>query len=965
MKILSLKADGFGALRGEFRFDPERLNLVVDENERGKSTLLAAVTAALYGLDEDRRSHRVLTPVERWRPWGGGSYRLELELEHEGERFTIRRDFDHGTVEVWTAGGQDVSERFRSGKDTWPVGQHLFGLNVWEFEKCALVRQGELESVVPADEKGRRSSTLHARLESAADASVGDTNASEAVQVLETATGAYNCPELGSTMKVETAIQRLEAKRAALDGEAGTLEADFAKLSGPFEKLMRLGEKEDQTREALTKIDSERRETLAAEVRRKLSEHDERRRELEELRHEAANLSSASKLPSNAEAELRETVARLEEAQRNLEQLEARRDEERAREREALLAELSSLKAYESCTAEDADKLVAMASEIRRLAEQDSRARTTVFELRDSLAGQGHVPERLQFLSSRFKTLAEGKQKLLRGQFDMQLQYQTEVAELEKARTTSTETLREVDSMRNARRSPGWLLMAFGLGATIAGVVLLGLRLQLVVWISLLVSGGAVLGTGIWLLRTGARLREGDREAALNRLSEAQRRLNQLRIQRMESEKALNETSRALGYRDTIELIRDWNEYVRLNEEGTPVMRAQESLTTLESQRKQVLQDAAAVLARAGGGTADPARLERVAAGIRLQLAARQRLAEMEKSWGWVDEEKRSAEVAASELREHAVQILKAAGISFDLTRGWSEYIHDLSGRARGRSRHVTLVEELIPQAERRLMPEKALAELRSQLELLVTERAKGAVASVAPTPRPQAEIEVENRQHREDLDQVQRERADLRLQVEEAWRRHHVEHPEKLAERERTERALERARRFQRAIQIAQETIQQVAQETHRRWAGYLNRRVGEILASMGTQIAELRFGEDLDFSLRFAHGQPSARSRALLQLSTGSRDQLYLALRLAISEFLSRGVVPVPLLVDDAFATSDDERARIGMRLLLEHVSRNHQIIFVTCHRQRCMGFAEREPELYAERVHWLDANAAGVAP
>jgi uncharacterized protein YhaN len=98
VKLLSLKADGFGALRGEFRFDPDRLNLVVDENERGKSTLLAAVTAGLYGLDEDRRSHRVLTPVERWRPWGGGSYRLELEVEHNGERLAIRRDFEHGTV---------------------------------------------------------------------------------------------------------------------------------------------------------------------------------------------------------------------------------------------------------------------------------------------------------------------------------------------------------------------------------------------------------------------------------------------------------------------------------------------------------------------------------------------------------------------------------------------------------------------------------------------------------------------------------------------------------------------------------------------------------------------------------------------------------------------------------------------------------------------------------------------------
>ena len=109
MKLLRLRVAGFGPLRGEWSFAPDKVNLVVDENERGKSTLLAAVTAALYGLDEDRRSHRVLTPVERWRPWGGGTYRLELELEHNGERLTVRRDFERGSVEVWTAGGQDVS----------------------------------------------------------------------------------------------------------------------------------------------------------------------------------------------------------------------------------------------------------------------------------------------------------------------------------------------------------------------------------------------------------------------------------------------------------------------------------------------------------------------------------------------------------------------------------------------------------------------------------------------------------------------------------------------------------------------------------------------------------------------------------------------------------------------------------------------------------------------------------------
>ena len=47
MRLLRLKADGFGALRGEIHFDPDRMTVILDDNERGKSTLLAAVAAAL------------------------------------------------------------------------------------------------------------------------------------------------------------------------------------------------------------------------------------------------------------------------------------------------------------------------------------------------------------------------------------------------------------------------------------------------------------------------------------------------------------------------------------------------------------------------------------------------------------------------------------------------------------------------------------------------------------------------------------------------------------------------------------------------------------------------------------------------------------------------------------------------------------------------------------------------------
>ena len=131
-----------------------------------------------------------------------------------------------------------------------------------------------------------------------------------------------------------------------------------------------------------------------------------------------------------------------------------------------------------------------------------------------------------------------------------------------------------------------------------------------------------------------------------------------------------------------------------------------------------------------------------------------------------------------------------------------------------------------------------------------------------------------------------------------------------------------------------------------------------------MGTRVVELRFGEDLDFSVRFWNGQPVARGKAVTQLSAGARDQLHFAVRLAIAEYLSRGPLPLPFLIDDAFSTSDDERARAGMKLLIEHFSRRHQVLMVTCHRQRYEALAALDPELYRDRVQWLELRPADVS-
>ncbi|MEO5617430.1 MAG: hypothetical protein ABIS67_06635 [Candidatus Eisenbacteria bacterium] len=960
MKLLRLKTDGFGPLKGEWRFEPGKMTILVDENERGKSSLLAAIAAGLYGLDDDRRTYRVVTPLDRWRPWEGSAFRVELECESEGVTYTIKRDFARGSIEVWNERGQEVTAEFRVGKDLYPVGHKLLGLDAAEFEKCAMVRQNDLEGVVPAEEKARRVSTLHARLENAADTRVGDTNATEALQVLTGAAANYTSKELDSTLTADNAVKRLEVMTGLLETEVKQLEYDYSLIAQPLEELSRLSEAENDARSAIGVLEAERRETLAAEIRRQLDVNTSHRVELDRLKAEAGGLALAAAMPPNSEADLRETVAKYEAAMKSLETLEARRREEQAREKGSLAAEAESLGAYVLCSAEDADRAVGMASEIRRVAAEDQRLRTEVFGLRDQLAGRGYQPERMQRLGARFESLPEDAQKLLRDQSDLALAFQTEVADLESMRTESTEMLREIDAVRNSRRVPGWVLLALGLGVAAAGIVLLFLKLEPALWTTLGVGGLVLLAVGASLLSSASSARKNDRELALRQLSDAQRRLNQLRSQRTESEVAMGELSRSMSYRDAVELIRDWAEYSRILEESGPVVRAQQQLGALEGQRKQVMDDARRLLERAGGGAPEPERLEAAASAIRKLVSVRQKIAETDKSWSWIDDEKRVAEASATGLQERAVRILQGAGLNHDAAKPWGPQVQALADRARGRERHATLVNELIPQAERRVLPEKSRGELENQLQMLEAQVARGESASA----RGQAELELESRKRREALEQVQQRRNELRFEVEETWRRYHTEHPDKVERLERARLALRRARRFKRAVDLARETIQSVAQETHRRWADHLNARVGELLAGVGAGIEQVRFGEDLDFSITVPGGQQLARGRAVQQISAGARDQLYLAVRLAVSEYLSRGKGSLPLLLDDAFANSDDHRTRLAVKLLIEHFSKQHQVILATCHRRRFEALAADDRELFAQRVQWMELDATKAA-
>ncbi len=79
--------------------------------------------------------------------------------------------------------------------------------------------------------------------------------------------------------------------------------------------------------------------------------------------------------------------------------------------------------------------------------------------------------------------------------------------------------------------------------------------------------------------------------------------------------------------------------------------------------------------------------------------------------------------------------------------------------------------------------------------------------------------------------------------------------------------------------------------------------------------------------------------------QLSTGTREQLYLAIRLAYILHYCRESEPLPLVMDDVLVNFDDARARQTLEVL-QQVSEQVQIIFLTCHQRVVDLYTEMRP-------------------
>lgn len=95
----------------------------------------------------------------------------------------------------------------------------------------------------------------------------------------------------------------------------------------------------------------------------------------------------------------------------------------------------------------------------------------------------------------------------------------------------------------------------------------------------------------------------------------------------------------------------------------------------------------------------------------------------------------------------------------------------------------------------------------------------------------------------------------------------------------------------------------------------------------------ADLRVDHDADKPRLLGLCADRHSTVTVADMSEGTQDQLFLALRLAALEQALQAGIHLPFLADDLFVTFDDDRARAGLEVLGE-LSRTTQVLFFTHH-------------------------------
>ena len=144
-------------------------------------------------------------------------------------------------------------------------------------------------------------------------------------------------------------------------------------------------------------------------------------------------------------------------------------------------------------------------------------------------------------------------------------------------------------------------------------------------------------------------------------------------------------------------------------------------------------------------------------------------------------------------------------------------------------------------------------------------------------------------------------------------------------------------------AIDLAQETMADLSSSIRDSFGLYLNKEASQYITGITGGIYDsMSIDENLNVFLN-----TKTKLVPLENVSSGTMDQVYLALRLAAAKLLQGSGSGFPLIFDDSFTQYDDERLKTALEWLAS--AYGGQIIIFTCHRREAQMLRARQAEFH----------------
>lgn len=147
MRLVRCYIENFGKIsKKEIKFE-DNLTIFKEENGWGKTTLSVFIKSMLYGFD---KSTTEKAERQKYRPWNGGKYGGNIDLEIQGIQYRIERFFgDTPKGDTFKLINLETNKEVNTY--TEKIGEEIFKLNKESFTKSIFIPQQEIKVEISND----------------------------------------------------------------------------------------------------------------------------------------------------------------------------------------------------------------------------------------------------------------------------------------------------------------------------------------------------------------------------------------------------------------------------------------------------------------------------------------------------------------------------------------------------------------------------------------------------------------------------------------------------------------------------------------------------------------------------------------------------------------------------------------------------------------------------------------------